>query len=204
MSLASRIASASSVKRKRAATGPNVSSCASAHLRLCSRSKRSARRTCRRALWRLTAGDDLGATLPTASAMCSSTLASAALSMSGPWVDARLHAGPDLKAAPPRRRAAARTRHSTPSCTRMRLTQTQVWPVLRYFEAIAPFDRGVEIGVVENDEGRVAAELHGELLQRPGALRHQKLADLGRTGEGELADGRIRPSTRRRSRVRCP
>ena len=48
-----------------------------------------------------------------------------------------------------------------PSCTRMRLAQTQVWPALRYFEATAPCDRRVQIGVVEDDEGRVAAELEG-------------------------------------------
>ena len=32
-------------------------------------------------------------------------------------------------------------------------------------------DRGVEVGVVEHDEGRVAAELQRDLLDRAGALR---------------------------------
>ena len=44
----------------------------------------------------------------------------------------------------------------------MRLVQTQVWPALRNLQAIAPFDRRVEVGVVEDDEGRVAAQLHAD------------------------------------------
>jgi hypothetical protein len=49
--------------------------------------------------------------------------------------------------------------------TRMRLAQTQVCPALRYFEAIAPLppqgqalDRHLDIGIVENDERRIAAQ----------------------------------------------
>src|SRR6185437_1222816 len=52
-------------------------------------------------------------------------------------------------------------------------------------------DRGVEVRVLENDERRIAAELHGELLHRTGALRHELLADGGRAGEGDLADRRV-------------
>ena len=52
-------------------------------------------------------------------------------------------------------------------------------------------DGGIEVGVVEHDEGRVAAELERDLLHRLRALRHQQLADLGRAGEGELAHARI-------------
>ena len=48
-------------------------------------------------------------------------------------------------------------------------------------------DRLVEIGVVEHDERRVAAELERELLHRVGALPVERLADRGRAGEGELA-----------------
>ncbi len=52
-------------------------------------------------------------------------------------------------------------------------------------------DRRIEVGVVEHDERRVAAELERHLLHRPRALRHQQLADLGRAGEGQLAHARI-------------
>ena len=49
-------------------------------------------------------------------------------------------------------------------------------------------DRRVDIGIVEDDQRRVAAELKAHLLQRAGALAHQNAADLGRAGEGHLAD----------------
>src|SRR5436309_198804 len=44
----------------------------------------------------------------------------------------------------------------------------------------------VEVGVVEDEEGRVAAELERDLLHRPRALLHQQLADRGRAREAEL------------------
>jgi len=37
-------------------------------------------------------------------------------------------------------------------------------------------DRGVEVGIVEHDEGRVAAELHRRLLHRLRALLEEDLA----------------------------
>ena len=46
-------------------------------------------------------------------------------------------------------------------------------------------DRGVDIGVVEDDERRVAAELEPDLLHRSRRLAHEELADLGRAGEAE-------------------
>ena len=48
-------------------------------------------------------------------------------------------------------------------------------------------DRLAEIGVVEHEQRRVAAELERQLLHRVGALPVEDLADLGRAGEGELA-----------------
>ena len=51
--------------------------------------------------------------------------------------------------------------------------------------------RRIEIRVLEHDEGRVAAELQRQLLQRGGTLRHQLLADLGGAGEREFANDRI-------------
>ena len=52
-------------------------------------------------------------------------------------------------------------------------------------------DGGVDMGVVEHDERRIAAELEPDLLHRARGLRHQQLADLGRTGEADHADGRM-------------
>jgi len=46
----------------------------------------------------------------------------------------------------------------------MRLAQTQVWPLLRYLDAIGAVDRGVDIGIVEHDERRIAAEFERHLL----------------------------------------
>ena len=53
-------------------------------------------------------------------------------------------------------------------------------------------DGGVEVGVVEDDERRVAAELERDLLQLRRALLHQQLADRRRAGEPELAHERVR------------
>ena len=52
-------------------------------------------------------------------------------------------------------------------------------------------DRGVDMGVVEHDERRVAAELEPDLLHRSRRLAHEQLADLGRAGEADEAHGRM-------------
>ena len=51
-----------------------------------------------------------------------------------------------------------------------------------------PLDRGVEVGVGEDQERGVAAELHGDVDHPVGRLAEQHPADLGRPGERELAD----------------
>lgn len=48
---------------------------------------------------------------------------------------------------------------------------------------------GVDVGVIEDDEGGVAAELEGQLLEGAGALLHEQLADVRRAGEGDLLNG---------------
>jgi len=73
----------------------------------------------------------------------------------------------------------------------MRFAQTQVWPALRVLGGDGAFDRRVEVGVVEDDERRVAAELERELLDRVGALLHECPAGFSGAGEGELAHGGI-------------
>ncbi len=48
--------------------------------------------------------------------------------------------------------------------------------------------RHLNIGVVKDDERRVAAKLERELFDRPGALLHQQFADFGRADEGQLVE----------------
>ena len=49
-------------------------------------------------------------------------------------------------------------------------------------------DGAVEIGVLEDDVGRLAAELEAEALAGAGGGLADDLADLGRAGEGDLVD----------------
>jgi hypothetical protein len=49
-------------------------------------------------------------------------------------------------------------------------------------------DRGIEIGVVEDDEGRLAAQFERQGLARAGGGAADRAADLGRAGEGDLVD----------------
>jgi hypothetical protein len=52
-----------------------------------------------------------------------------------------------------------------PSCTSIRLAQTQVWPAFQYLAAIAPLN--LDIGVVKHDERRVAAQSSDSFLTVP-------------------------------------
>ncbi len=61
--------------------------------------------------------------------------------------------------------------------------QTQVWPMLRNLAATAPGHGGIEIGIVKNDEGRIAAEFQRHLFHGACRLLHQELADGRGTGE---------------------
>ncbi len=61
-------------------------------------------------------------------------------------------------------------------------------PILRRNSA---FNRGIDIGIVENDERRIAAQFQRHFLDRRRALRHQQTADLRRPREGQLPDDRI-------------
>jgi len=53
-----------------------------------------------------------------------------------------------------------------------------------------PVDCGVQVGVLEDDEGRVAAQFQGHLLDGGCALGGQDPADLGGSGEGEVLHDR--------------
>ena len=53
------------------------------------------------------------------------------------------------------------------------------------------FQRRVEVGVRQHDERRIAAKLHRAADHVLGCLRQQEAANLGGSGEGELAHSRI-------------
>ena len=52
-------------------------------------------------------------------------------------------------------------------------------------------DGRVDVGVLEDQERRVAAELHADPLQLVGGLLDQQLADPGGAGEADLAQPRV-------------
>jgi len=52
---------------------------------------------------------------------------------------------------------------------------------------MAPSTAAVDVGVVEHDEGRVAAQFQRQLLDGGCALRHQDAAHFGGAGEGQVA-----------------
>jgi hypothetical protein len=49
-----------------------------------------------------------------------------------------------------------------------------------------PFNCSIEIGVVENNKGRVAAEFQGKLLDRGGTLLHEQASDFRGTRKGNF------------------
>ena len=73
----------------------------------------------------------------TASAMCSSTLATAAASISGPWSCSPIRPSPTRSFATASASLRAKASY-TPSCTSRRLAHTQVWPEFRYLLTMAP------------------------------------------------------------------
>ena len=130
-----RMASPSVSKRNRGATGPKVSSRASNMAAVTSVSTVGSKNVPPSA-WRLPPCT-MRAPLAVASARCSSTLASALVSISGPW-----SVGP-FSPSPTRSWATACTSLAvnasyTGACTSRRLAHTHVCPVLRYLLAMAP------------------------------------------------------------------
>jgi hypothetical protein len=80
--------------------------------------------------------------------------------------------------------------------------------MLRILASIAPVHGGVELGVVEHDERRVAAELHRHAEHLLRALLDKLPADLRGPGERELAGAAVadqrlhhRPGARGRHQV---
>ena len=113
---------------------------------------------------------------PTASASRRSTFSTASMLISGPCATPSSAPSPTFIA---RTRAAS---FSAKASWTLVLDQEAVRAhaglahvaVLRGQRAL---DRGVEVGVVEDDERRIAAQLQRHLLHRRGALGHQLLAD---------------------------
>ncbi|KPC50734.1 hypothetical protein WG78_16810 [Amantichitinum ursilacus] len=77
------------------------------------------------------------APLPVASAICSSILAMALSSISGPCVTPSSTPLPTFSAFTASASFCANASY-TPACTNKRLAHTQVWPLLRYLEPMAP------------------------------------------------------------------
>ena len=63
---------------------------------------------------------------------------------------------------------------------------------------------GIDIGIVQNDVGRFAAEFERDFFQVAGRGLHNQFADLGRSGEGDLVDVRMRGQALRRQSRRSP
>ena len=71
------------------------------------------------------------------------------------------------------------------------------WPALRNLLAAILFAADCDVGIVEHDHRRVAAELHRHALHVQAGERGELLADDGRAGERDLADHRMRDQVRR-------
>ena len=75
--------------------------------------------------------------------------------------------------------------HEQPAAGAAALALVEVQPEHRAFE------RGIQVGVGEDDVRALAAELERDPLEGVGGARHDDPADLGRAGEGDLVDARV-------------
>ena len=73
----------------------------------------------------------------------------------------------------------------------MRSVDMQIWPWFMKAPKAAAFDRLVEIGVVEHDERRLAAELQQHRLQMARRDFGDEPPDARRAGEIDAANGRM-------------
>ncbi len=102
-----------------------------------------------------------------------------------------------LSSGSPSRRVARRrfrrstTASATDSCTSSREPAQQTWPWLKKMPFTIPSTAWSSGSVVEDDVGRLAAELEGEPAARPGEGAEDLLAHLGRAGEGHLVEARV-------------
>ena len=98
----------------------------------------------------------------------------------------------------------ARKSSSAARCTRIRERAQQSWPAL---PNTAPRRRRrgrLEVGVGEDDVGRLAAELERHALDRLRGARGDRAADLGRAGERDLGDVGVLDEPLRRTTLPGP
>jgi hypothetical protein len=122
--------------------------------------------------------------------MWASTFATAAGLISGPWTTPGFEAVADLQRLHPRRELGDElvmhlVLHEDAVGADAGLAHVAVLGDHR------PFDRRIDVGVFEDDEGRIAAELEADALHGGGRLRHQELADRRRAGEADEAHRRM-------------
>ena len=96
----------------------------------------------------------------------------------------------------------ATTASAMPSCTSSREPAQQTCPWLNQMRVDHALDGAVEVGVLEDDERRLAAELERQLLAAAGGRLADDPADFGRAGEGDLVDVGMVDERARRSRRR--
>ena len=113
-----------------------------------------------------------------------------------------LSSGSPTRSLPSRAASLARIAAATPSCTSRREPAQQTWPWLNQIEVDHALDRAVDVGVVEDDERRLAAELQRQALAAARRRLADRPADLGRAGEGDLVDPGMRDQ--RRAGGPCP
>ena len=130
-------------------------------------------------------------------------------SMRSSWTGATIApTSVDLSSGSPTRSLAMRARSFAVKCVRDAFGRQQPRARAADLPLVEPdrvddaLDRAVEIGVLEDDERRLAAELERQLLAGSRGRLADGAADLGRAGEGDLVDAVVRDERRARSRRR--
>ena len=113
-----------------------------------------------------------------------------------------LSSGSPTRSLPMRVRTLSRKRASIDSCTSSREPAQHTWPWLNQIASTRPFDGAIEVGVVEHDKRRLAAQLERQAFPGPGGRLADDAADLGRAGERDLVDARMIDERRARCRRR--
>ena len=88
-------------------------------------------------------------------------------------------------------RTLSRKGRSIDSCTSSREPGAAHLALVEPDRVDQPLDGAVEVGVVEDDERRLAAELERQAFARACRRLANDAADLGRTGERDLVDARV-------------
>ena len=102
-----------------------------------------------------------------------------------------LSSGSPTRSVAIRRLSLASTSSAIDSCTSSREPAQQTWPWLKKMPLTMPSTAWSIGRVVEDDVGGLAAELEGDLLVGAGDRLGDRLADVGRAGEGDLVDVRV-------------